>query len=50
MKTGPLSFRRACSTKRCGRAEVLTDQETKLRLELMNGLSLEQAHAKFGHV
>jgi 4-hydroxy-4-methyl-2-oxoglutarate aldolase len=32
------------------RAEVLTDQETKLRLELMNGLSLEQAHAKFGHV
>jgi 4-hydroxy-4-methyl-2-oxoglutarate aldolase len=25
------------------RAEVLTDQETKLRLELMNGLSLEQA-------
>ena len=32
------------------RAEVLTDQETKLRVELMNGLSLEQAHAKFGHV
>jgi 4-hydroxy-4-methyl-2-oxoglutarate aldolase len=32
------------------RAEVLSDQETKLRHELMNGLSLEQALAKFGHV
>jgi 4-hydroxy-4-methyl-2-oxoglutarate aldolase len=33
-----------------GRAEQLTEQETKLRLELRNGLGLEQALAKFGHV
>ena len=32
------------------RAEALTEQEIKLRLELHNGLSLEQALAKFGHV
>jgi hypothetical protein len=32
------------------RAEVLTDRETKLRQELLDGLSLEQALAKFGHV
>jgi hypothetical protein len=33
-----------------GRAEQLTEQETKLRLELQNGLGLEQALAEFGHV
>jgi regulator of RNase E activity RraA len=32
------------------RAEQLTEQETKLRLELQNGLGLEQALAEFGHV
>ena len=32
------------------RAEVLTDRELKLRHELLEGLSLEQALAKFGHV
>lgn len=32
------------------RAEVLTDRELKLRQELREGLSLEQALAKFGHV
>ena len=32
------------------RAEVLTDRETKLRQELLDGLSLEQALAKFVHV
>ena len=48
-KTGPSSFRkRGDETLR--RAEVLTEQETKLRLELQNGLGLEQALAKFGHV
>jgi 4-hydroxy-4-methyl-2-oxoglutarate aldolase len=31
-------------------AEVLAEQEIKLRSELQNGMSLEQALAKFGHV
>lgn len=31
-------------------AEGLTEQEIKLRSELQNGMSLEQALAKFGHV
>jgi hypothetical protein len=31
-------------------AEGLTEQEIKLRSELQNGMSPEQALAKFGHV
>ena len=47
---GAIVIPQAVVNETLGRAEQLTEQETKLRLELRNGLGLEQALAKFGHV
>jgi 4-hydroxy-4-methyl-2-oxoglutarate aldolase len=47
---GAIVIPQAVVSETLGRAEQLTEQETKLRLELRNGLGLEQALAKFGHV
>jgi hypothetical protein len=47
---GAIVIPQAVVSETLGRAEQLTEQETKLRLELQNGLGLEQALAEFGHV
>jgi len=47
---GAIVIPQAVMSETLGRAEQLTEQETKLRLELQNGLGLEQALAEFGHV
>jgi 4-hydroxy-4-methyl-2-oxoglutarate aldolase len=47
---GAIVIPQAVVSETLRRAEQLTEQETKLRLELQNGLGLEQALAKFGHV
>jgi regulator of RNase E activity RraA len=47
---GAIVIPQAVVSETLARAEQLTEQETKLRLELQNGLGLEQALAEFGHV
>jgi 4-hydroxy-4-methyl-2-oxoglutarate aldolase len=47
---GAIVIPQAVVSETLGRAEQLTEQETKLRLELQDGLGLEQALAEFGHV
>jgi regulator of RNase E activity RraA len=47
---GAIVIPQAVVSESLARAEQLTEQETKLRLELQNGLGLEQALAEFGHV
>jgi len=47
---GAIVIPQAVVSETLGRAEQLTEQETKLRLELQNGLGLDQALAEFGHV
>jgi 4-hydroxy-4-methyl-2-oxoglutarate aldolase len=47
---GAIVIPQAVASETLGRAEQLTEQETKLRLELQDGLGLEQALAEFGHV
>ncbi len=47
---GAIVIPQAVVSETLARAEQLTEQETKLRLELQNGVGLEQALAEFGHV
>ena len=47
---GAIVIPQAVVSETLGRAEQLTEQETKLRLKLQDGLGLEQALAEFGHV
>jgi regulator of RNase E activity RraA len=47
---GAIVIPQAVVSETLARAEQLTEQETKLRLELQDGLGLEQALAEFGHV
>jgi 4-hydroxy-4-methyl-2-oxoglutarate aldolase len=47
---GAIVIPQAVVSETLGRAEQLTEQETKLRLELQDGVGLEQTLAEFGHV